>query len=53
MAKITCDTSHLSQVLININEHGSVLDYNEEPFLAHVEDGNLIVGNSIEDYFLG
>ena len=52
MAKLILETPHLSQVYIENDEQKCVYVFNEEPFFAHVEDGNLIVGGRIEEHVL-
>lgn len=41
-----------SQVYIENDEQKCVYVFNEEPFFAHVEDENLIVGGRIEEHVL-
>lgn len=50
MAILILETPHLSQVYIEDNEDRKVFVYNEEPFFAHVEGGNLFAGNNVEEH---
>lgn len=52
MAKLILETPHLSQMCINDKDKSKVFVYSEEPFLAHVEDGKLVVGNKEEGHVL-
>lgn len=52
MAKLIFETPHLSQVYIDSNNDCKAFIYNEEPFFAHVEEGDLLVGDCVEDHVL-